>query len=190
MLKGDRLEEDQWRKLGRQLISVTTDTVPGWTGEPSGDPGVMLVDLLAFLAEQLVFRADALPDRTRGRIYEEIVPRLASLSTDDGQARVTVYVGGQAWSKVSALNDAGPSDTVFALTPDGRVVFGDGAHGRNPTESTVSATVSASYRVGAGSGGNVGIIITSRWPPPRLQYRVTIDARAGIGVTRCDESAQ
>jgi hypothetical protein len=38
---------------------------PEWTGYNESDPGVTLLDVFAFLAESLLFRANQIPERGR-----------------------------------------------------------------------------------------------------------------------------
>ncbi|HXM45790.1 MAG TPA: baseplate J/gp47 family protein [Bryobacteraceae bacterium] len=65
---------------------------------------------------------------------------------------------GEPWAEVSSLYRAGPDAAVYALSTDSRgavtLRFGDGIHGaRLPTGRE---NVSAEYRTGAGSQGNMG----------------------------------
>jgi hypothetical protein len=41
--------------------------VPEWTGETASDPGITLLEIFAFLAESLLWRANAIPERERSR---------------------------------------------------------------------------------------------------------------------------
>ncbi len=71
---------------------------------------------------------------------------------------LTTRVNGVAWHETDALALAGPNDHSYVLHtgPGGgeSVAFGDGAHGaRLPSGSE---NVTATYRTGAGSSGNVG----------------------------------
>jgi predicted phage baseplate assembly protein len=70
---------------------------------------------------------------------------------------LTVRVNGMAWQETGDLSQASPSDTEYTVVPasDGTlsVAFGDGVHGaRLPTGPQ---NVTATYRTGAGSGGNL-----------------------------------
>ncbi|MFF7726590.1 putative baseplate assembly protein [Streptomyces sp. NPDC008001] len=70
---------------------------------------------------------------------------------------LTVRVGGVAWHETDDLTELGPADQGYRLRtgPDGEaaVTFGDGVHGARLHTGTEN--VSATYRVGAGSGGNL-----------------------------------
>jgi hypothetical protein len=59
----------------------------------------------------------------------------------------------RSWTRVVSFRNAGPNDAVYLLDPkDGTIRFGDGAQGRRPQ---VGATISVTYRDGAGSTGNI-----------------------------------
>lgn len=98
-----------------------------------------------------------------------------------GRTAIAVRVGDDAWSEVDALADAGPEDKVFALDSDGHVVFGDGTHGRRPAEA---AMVTVSFVQGGGSAGNVGLSVTTPWPPRGARYQVALAPdRIGVGAS-------
>lgn len=66
---------------------------------------------------------------------------------------VTVTVNDQLWRAVSTFRNAGPRDAAYILNREtGRITFGDGVHGARPP---IGATVTVSYRHGAGSAGNL-----------------------------------
>lgn len=69
---------------------------------------------------------------------------------------VYVLCGGAAWSAVSNLTNAGPSDNVYKLTPrdDGTLLvsFGDGVNGAIPPSGYA---IRATFRVGGGRRGNL-----------------------------------
>lgn len=71
--------------------------------------------------------------------------------------QLTVMVNGTVWQYVEALGDCGPSDRVFQLIQDAQgraqIQFGDGDHGLRPP--TGQNNITATYRVGAGTSGNV-----------------------------------
>jgi predicted phage baseplate assembly protein len=73
-----------------------------------------------------------------------------TLTVDDGAT-------GGIWQEETTLLESGPSDAVFRVEIDeagaATVVFGDGVFGLRPDEGS---TVTATYRVGGGTIGNVG----------------------------------
>ncbi|MGH6617004.1 kelch repeat-containing protein [Sphingomonas sp.] len=71
--------------------------------------------------------------------------------------QLTVTVNGAAWQYVEALGDCTPDARVYQLIQDAQgraqIQFGDGIHGLRPP--TGQNNITATYRVGAGTGGNV-----------------------------------
>lgn len=66
---------------------------------------------------------------------------------------IAVTVNGRTWNRAFNLRNARPDDAVYVLNrKDGSITFGDGTHGRKPP---VGATISVSYRDGAGSAGSI-----------------------------------
>lgn len=55
--------------------------VPNWTDSNDSDPGVTLVEVIAFLAESLLFRADQIPERGRAAAWRAAAA-LAALGHD------------------------------------------------------------------------------------------------------------
>jgi hypothetical protein len=54
----------------------------------------------------------------------------------------------EEWVQVASLAESGPADRHFTLEPEtGKVVFGDGEHGRRPA---AGSSVEAGYRRGSG----------------------------------------
>ena len=70
---------------------------------------------------------------------------------------LVVSVDGVPWREVAALRDSGPRDEVYLARRDGdgrtEVVFGDGVRGARPRTGVDNVT--AGYRCGLGSAGNV-----------------------------------
>ena len=71
---------------------------------------------------------------------------------------LTVAVDGVKWKEQASLLESLPEDQVFRVEIDddgeATVVFGDGIFGQQPPET---ATVTATYRVGGGQIGNIGV---------------------------------
>ncbi len=121
-----------------------------WYDGNQRDPGIALVELLAFVGDSLTDYQSRLADE-------------AYLPT---RSRLAVTVDALPWREVAALESAGPADHVYVVnrSDDGsaRLRFGDGQHGQRPS---AGAQVAATYRTGA--GGNRATV-TIRWPaePP------------------------
>ena len=52
---------------------------PRWTDARSGDPGIALVELLAWISESLLYRTGSMPDRARRSLSRVAVASLQSL---------------------------------------------------------------------------------------------------------------
>ena len=94
------------------------------------------------------------------------------------------------------LAHAGPADPVYVLDPEtGRVVFGDGEHGRLPPDD---ALVQVRFRDGLSSGGNLtgqGALIngydygfehtpTVRTPPGQIRQIMPADSSVAPTVSQ------
>lgn len=151
--------DDRLTLLLRTLREQAAPASPAWTDPNESDPGVTLVDLLGYLAEQLESRSAELPAPSRAEAAR-IGLQLARLDPDD--APVRVHVDGEPWHAVSDLANAAPDAAVFTLdATDGTIRFGDGHRGRRPADG---ARVSATYRTGSGAPGSVSTTVTGRWP--------------------------
>jgi len=64
------LDDRRWAELveqGRALIPLYS---PEWTDHNASDPGITLMELLAFIAEMDVYRLNRIPDRHKRRILD------------------------------------------------------------------------------------------------------------------------
>jgi hypothetical protein len=66
------LTDDQWEQLARGYADQLASHVPDWTDQQDSDPGVTLVQIFAFLAESLLHRSTALPDRARTHLRDAV----------------------------------------------------------------------------------------------------------------------
>jgi hypothetical protein len=92
-----RLTDDQVRLLAHDFAERLGRDAPDWTDRPDDDPGVTLLQVLAFLSETLVYRAHSIPergDRAAARTIEQLdtLRRLAS-ATPIGLTRVRYFTG-------------------------------------------------------------------------------------------------
>jgi hypothetical protein len=65
-------------QLVAELRAVIQRYSPDWTDSGAGDPGITLLEMFAFLAEELVRRADQMPERSRPHLAE-LMSRLTRL---------------------------------------------------------------------------------------------------------------
>ena len=59
-----RINEDQWRAIALALHREVATHVPEWTSANTHDPGVMLLELFAFLTTDLMYHEDAADGRS------------------------------------------------------------------------------------------------------------------------------
>ena len=91
-----RLSDKALAKLARDLAGRVHRDAPDWTGFNESDPGVTLVQLFEFLAEQLLYRAASLPDKesTLARVSETLAQvRGHGSATASGLTRVRYFAG-------------------------------------------------------------------------------------------------
>ncbi|MCP3960741.1 MAG: putative baseplate assembly protein [bacterium] len=109
-----------------------------------------------------------------------------------GESTLDLRVGGVLWQEASGFYSLGPDDLTYVLERDHdgetRVIFGDGIKGaRLPTGSE---NVSASYRVGIGSGGLVGADSISLLATRHLGVRGVVNPLASSGAEDAEDREQ
>ena len=142
--------------------SIAWSAAPGRTSvngpiRQQHDPGIAIVELLAFVGDLIAAHQDLIADE-------------AYLGTSrHRRTGIRVDIGGERWRAVPSLADSGPDDQHYVVTTrdDGAAViqFGDGKHGRRPSKGS---EIRVRYR----SGGRYTSVLLQ-------QDRVTIDARDG-----------
>jgi hypothetical protein len=85
------------QELASDFAARLRADAPDWTDRIEHDPGVTLLEVFAFLTEQLAFRSDQIPERGR-RVITRIVATLESLCSRsqqpiDGLTRVNYFSG-------------------------------------------------------------------------------------------------
>jgi hypothetical protein len=126
---------------------------------------------------------------TQAAPLEAGLPACRLLDQDPADARPALRLdeaaGGEPWAARADLLASGPDDPHFVLEPESppTLRFGDGQHGRAPEPGLV---LTARYRVGDGSAGNVpadaiGHLVFRRNPQRGIAARVTnpLPARCG-----------
>jgi hypothetical protein len=153
---------------------------PDWTDAGQHDPGITVLELLAYALDAAVSYTTIDHERAARAVarISDAASRLEVPVTAD------VAVDGDRWTYVARLDDFGPGDRVFALDPEGRVVFGDGVHGQRPAPGSRIA-----YRSGVGADGNVGVTVRTTWPLPLRQCHVVVDPAGAMSVRCARESA-
>src|SRR5205085_9527524 len=79
------LDDRTWEDLKNQALDLRTRYAPQWTDTSPSDLGVTLVELFAYLVEQLIFRLNQVPDRS----YVEFL-NLLGVTRDPPQPAETV----------------------------------------------------------------------------------------------------
>ena len=73
-----QLTGDQQRQLVSELVAAVKTIAPDWTSRSSSDPGVTLLELLAWVADTFDFRLDQAPD-TKTDLLNRLVAKLAAI---------------------------------------------------------------------------------------------------------------
>ena len=120
-----------------RLVSRVRADLREWTDATQHDPGIALLELLAYMGDTLSFYAE--------RIANESYLGGAG----DRPAGLRVEVDGEQWREVESLGESGRDDPhyVVSVSDDGATVieFGDDVHGRRPSEG---GSVLVQYRLG------------------------------------------
>ena len=140
-------------ELDRLVVRAQAE-LRDWTDSSEQDPGVALVELLAYVGDLIA-------------AHQDLIANEAYLGTARRRpARIRIEVDGERWRAVPSLVDSGPDDDHYVVSTqdDGSAViqFGDGGHGRRP--STGSA-----IRVGYRPGGKFTSVLIQ-------EGRVVLDA--------------
>jgi|KBSSwiStaDraftv2_1062776.scaffolds.fasta_scaffold389618_2 hypothetical protein len=77
------LSDDEWSALARGLRRAAARVAPGWTDANAHDPGVTVLELLAYALEDLAYRNDRLSDEARA-IARRIVEHASAIAGSDG----------------------------------------------------------------------------------------------------------
>src|SRR5215210_5975297 len=59
------LDDRSWQQLRDELVRRIPVYTPEWTDHNPSDPGITLLELFAFLGENLLFRFNQIPESTR-----------------------------------------------------------------------------------------------------------------------------
>lgn len=117
-----------WLTLTRILTRTMNDHAPGWTEQNDRDPGVTVLEMLAYLADGLPLHHGVVKGGTSAA--SRAIEALQAYADDESAA---VRVNGQRWTRVETLDGHGPDARVFILEPaTGLVTFGDGKQGARP----------------------------------------------------------
>jgi hypothetical protein len=93
----DQLSEPEERGLADELVAAVRRFAPGWSASPDADPGITLLELLAWLTDLLQFRQTISSARHRD-LLASLVDKLTLLGSDlpcanTGLARPRYFTG-------------------------------------------------------------------------------------------------
>jgi hypothetical protein len=145
---------------------------PGWTDRNHADPGVTILELLAYAADAL--RVHGAPSEERAAAVAHTIALLEALTDPEP---LVVRINGDKWQRVDSLDEATADARVFTFDPSTfEVTFGDGVHGQAPESGAI---VTVRYR-GGGDDGNLSITTRTLWCllPQRLGVSLTLRGAA------------
>ena len=126
------LDTRRWDDLVEEARSLIPRLAPGWTDHNLHDPGVTLLELLAYVVEQDIYRVNRVPERHRRKFlrlagFAPAPPRAASgvaaFALRDGAAPLTLLADGVPAGDRIAVGD----DRIVVAGPFRiRVVGGGG----------------------------------------------------------------
>lgn len=159
---------DEWLSLTHALTQTMRSHAPGWTDGNDSDPGITILELIAYLAESLRFHGTSSEELSSAAAHA-----IGALEGLADREPVAVFVNGERWQRVDLLADGGRNGAVFTLDQStGEITFGDGVHGRLPESGAI---VTARYRERInGSDGNTWITVRTTWPPAHQRFSVSL----------------
>jgi hypothetical protein len=85
-LPGPRIDDRDYRALVEETLARVPVHTPEWTNFNPSDPGVTIVQLFAFLTENLIYRANQIPERNRAKFLKLLGIPLRTASEAQGIA--------------------------------------------------------------------------------------------------------
>ena len=125
MLPLPDLAARRWRDLVDEGVTLLPRYAPGWTDYNATDPGITLLELVAWLVEAGLYRADRVPDRHRRAFLRALGTQAAGAQP----AQVVLEIRPAPTASPLRL----PAETVFVnsegvtVTTAAEVAFGTGA---------------------------------------------------------------
>lgn len=183
-LGGPRLDDRTYADLMREAEAFVRRKAPGWTDFSAGDPGVTLIELVAYLTDILLYRLNRVPEKVHVALLNllgvtQLAPSAATVlltfSREDGEtdAPVTIPAG-------TRVRD-----------PSGAVVFEtltEASLGATPVEvPALHAELVEGEPVGVGTG-EAGQQVTLRRAP--VIRNADVDRALAVGVELGDDAAE
>jgi hypothetical protein len=169
----DPRTSERLRALTADIVTIVRRHAPDWTDENDADPGVTLIQLLAWLADAL----SAYQDQAAGEAALDTRRKLAHIAHHVlSDAAMVVTVDGEIWRPVAPKSPGRVDDRTYVVetAEDGSATirFGDAVAGDLPD---TGSEVTASYEFGSGAAG---LTVTVRWPPKGRAITVELGAAA------------
>src|SRR5215467_14184831 len=92
-----QIDDEKLRQVLAEVNTILARNVPGWTNKNASDPGITLAELLAWVADGLIYRLGELPSDERHtlmRAVERLLnARPHSCASFDGLVRPNYFSG-------------------------------------------------------------------------------------------------
>jgi hypothetical protein len=112
------LSDDDWAALARALRRAAARHAPGWTGSNTHDPGITILELLAYALEDLAVRNDRLSSDARA-IARKVAERAGAIAArDSGDTDAAPSLGRAGGALVRPRFVAGQLLTADDLTAE------------------------------------------------------------------------
>jgi hypothetical protein len=83
------IDERRYEDIRRELIARIPAHTPEWTSFHEGDPGITMLELFAFVAESVIYRANRIPARNRQKFLSLLGVRMHPGSPARGLVEIT-----------------------------------------------------------------------------------------------------
>jgi hypothetical protein len=188
------LDDRNFQQLMADALARIKDKAPGWTDRSPGDPGIVLLDLYAYLTEVMIYRLNRLSEKA----YIAFLRLLGTILEPPAAAEVTLTFSRGAAGQQPLTIPAGTRVTLERSGPAGEVpVFTTAEEAVIPAGAT-SATARAFHaalieREAAGPAmGEAGLQVAVSRPPiaaataAGLRLVVGVEMAAGEASERSD----
>src|SRR5437764_2302692 len=101
------LDDRTYDDLKREALARIPVHTPAWTNFYESDPGVTLIELFAFVTENLLYRSNQIPDRNRRKFLQLLGVQLQAATSARGLVTFTNEGGavdGQGIPQTITLN--------------------------------------------------------------------------------------
>src|ERR671930_441652 len=88
------LDDRSYQQLRDELVRRIPVYAPEWTDHNPSDPGITLIELFAFLGENLLFRFNQIPESTRLQFLRLLDVPLRPRAVASGLVRFTTELAG------------------------------------------------------------------------------------------------